>query len=461
MKRFIIVCLAAFVISPVFADDYAQIVVTGTNTGGSLFDENSLFSDTGMMVSMSNIEDEGILTNEPPLRVQFSGVLRNRDYHTMSRDWLQGETNTDLNRFSASMEGNVLLDLRLRSGFRGYANFSFGYYPMGSTTYATIMSMLGVAAAMIDESQDALLKKYLATEVGFKEAFVDFNISQAVYFRLGKQVLQWGRNYFWNPTDLLNVEQKDFFNMTDYRDGAMGLKVHVPFGTVVNLYGFVDVGDEEHFGDFGVAGKAEFLIGGFEFAFSAWAKKGYLPVYGFDFSTRLLTFDIRGELAMSYGDNRPKLDGNGQEFSITNEWIPRASFGFTRSFDLLGVSDRFTLIGEVYYNHSGYYENVFDNTAMKTALFANNLYRMNDNSVYYAALFTSISKFIVSDMTFTLNAIGNFNDYSFVVTGGLSYEPVYNYSISLSVSGFLGEDDCEYTFSGTGIATQLIFSINF
>ena len=30
-----------------------------------------------------------------------------------------------------------------------------------------------------------------------------------IYFRTGKQVLKWGRSYFWNPTDLINVE-KDF-----------------------------------------------------------------------------------------------------------------------------------------------------------------------------------------------------------------------------------------------------------
>ncbi len=86
---------------------------------------------------------------------------------------------------------------------------------------------------------------------------------------------------------------------------------------------------------------------------------------------------------------------------------------------------------------------------------------MNDFSKYYAAVFLSISKFFVTDLTFNLNAIGNLSDTSFVVSGGLAYNPVYNFNVTLMFSGFLGEDGKEYTFSGTGLGTQLLMSINF
>jgi hypothetical protein len=161
---------------------------------------------------------------------------------------------------------------------------------MGSTTYTMIDEVISPMLSLFVANPDSLqsyLKNMLSTELNFKEVFLDFNIAQRVYFRLGKQVLQWGRNYFWNPTDLLNVEQKDFFNMSDYRDGAMGIKMHIPFGTAVNIYGFLDIGDEAKPEDFGIAGKVEFVLGRSEFGLSAWAKQGYVPVYGFDFSSRI------------------------------------------------------------------------------------------------------------------------------------------------------------------------------
>jgi hypothetical protein len=39
---------------------------------------------------------------------------------------------------------------------------------------------------------------------GIKEFFIDTNLRQKVYFRMGKQVLKWGQGYFWNPSDLLH-----------------------------------------------------------------------------------------------------------------------------------------------------------------------------------------------------------------------------------------------------------------
>ena len=50
------------------------------------------------------------------------------------------------------------------------------------------------------------------TTLLIKEVFVDFNLANTVYFRAGKQVLKWGTGYFWNPTDLINIEHRSFTN---------------------------------------------------------------------------------------------------------------------------------------------------------------------------------------------------------------------------------------------------------
>ncbi|MBF0204465.1 MAG: hypothetical protein HQK67_09165 [Desulfamplus sp.] len=110
------------------------------------------------------------------------------------------------------------------------------------------------------------------TTFSTKELFADFNFNRNIYLRAGKQVLSWGQCYLWNPTDMINVENKSFLHKLEAREGTYGIKGHIPFGTAVNIYGFANLEDADEGGDVAGAGKFEFLVNGTEMAFSAWAK---------------------------------------------------------------------------------------------------------------------------------------------------------------------------------------------
>src|SRR5690606_31466552 len=235
---------------------------------------------------------------------------------------------------SAGAVGNLFLDARLQRGFRAFADLEWSVDPG--------LPESGAAVAGTDSA------------VAFRvpEMFLDANIARRVYFRAGKQVLQWGRGYFFNPTDLINVERKAFFRRIGSREGVYGLKAHAPFGTAVNLYGFVDAQGVGRPDSLAGAVKAEFLLGRTEFAVMAWDKGGSEPVFGADVSTRMLGLDVKGEAALfrefeartlSFAGGIPVLR------TRTYAWAPRASASLGKSFRVSGIQDRLTTVAEYYY----------------------------------------------------------------------------------------------------------------
>jgi hypothetical protein len=309
------------------------------------------------------------------------------------------------------------------------------------------------------------------TIILFKEFFLDANILQKVYLRAGKQVLQWGRGYFWNPTDLVNIERKNFFDMTRSREGNYGLKVHVPFGTVVNLYGFVDFNNIKSPADCGTAGKVEFVLGGTEAAFSAWQKDGFLPVYGFDFSSRLFTVDLWGEAAVSEGNNQKKVRIRSVTIPVpmiyaesyqTKGWVCQASLGLSRSFDIV-TEDRLMLVAEFYWNSDGYESNMFADKT-KGELFASPLtgyYRSGSYRKCYSSFFLTFNRFFHQDLTASASALVNWDDLSETVSAGVSWTPVYNFTTGLSVYGFLGNKDTEYGRQTVALYPELSLQVVF
>jgi hypothetical protein len=308
------------------------------------------------------------------------------------------------------------------------------------------------------------LSQTKTTSVSLKEMFLDFNLKNKVYFRTGKQVLQWGRNYFWNPTDLINIEKNTFIRRIGYREGAYGTKLHIPFGTKQNIYAFFDTGNSQEAQDTATALKYEFLIGNTENAFSCWSKNNYNTVFGYDFSTRLFKIDTTGEVSVSNGDNFARLNDNCGVLTAEKrkgELIPQAAAGFTKYFPLGNFKDRVSLTTEFFYNGTGYNQDLFGNLNTRTFLLDNNLYQQNYYGRFYYAVFSGISRFILTDMTFTINAITNASDSTGIISTGVTYTDINDFSFGILFIGYAGKPDGEYTYSGDKFNTQLTFTLSF
>jgi hypothetical protein len=411
-------------------------------------EEDDFFDDGAIEVEAAATEtnvDEALEKES----LSLSGNIEAVGSYTLTRDFLWGNTDIDDNALAYYLTGDFLIDARLRRGFRAFTDINIGYSNVGLPTYHYFTQIPTMAPLIVSEDQDML--------IGVKELFVDFNISNVVYFRVGKQVLTWGRGYLWNPTDLINVQQKSFLNMDALREGTFGLRTDFIFDRAFSVYTFVQFQDAEDFSDMAVAGKVETLIGATEMSLSAWWRGGEFPVFGYDISAPLFwDLDFRGEIAVSWGDNRDKMRTDGTVYSIRDRLVPRFCVGLSRSFDFQDVENRIMVNAEFYYNDSGYDDNMFESLSGLTLInFYSEYYDANNYGRFYGALFVTINKFLISQFTLTLSGMGNFSDMSFMAVAELAYAPVYNFTMSFRLLSFLGENYREYTvapeISGTSV----------
>jgi hypothetical protein len=422
------------------------LLIISSSIHSQEFDESSLFEDTVTVTQAPLNNTEEISTDEKKLGV--SGTVTSAISVIMPRK----DFDTPLS--SPSITADILLDARLKGGIKGFVSGEAVYSPVGLTS----------------------------TTFTLPEAFIDINFRNKVYLRTGKQVLQWGRGYLWNPTDLINVERKTFVQRIGLREGAYGVKAHVPFGTRLNFYGFIDLRGADSLEKSAASFKTEFTVKSTEMAFAVWKKESKQPVFGYDFSSSLFGTSIAGEASLFRKDNEMFATINNdilKEERGEKEWATRAALTVNRSFSINGIPDRLALIAEGFYNSTGYSSsfikdaaspNVSSQSGMNAILFAamNGLYKPNEVSKYYVALFANISRFINSNMSLSVNAIGNIEQNSVLLYTALSYNDLRDLSINLSISGGIGPENTEYTLDlgpnlpiRNGLTTQLSAAISF
>ena len=410
-------------------------------------DESELFSSPEMISAPASVVYE-----EDRKTIGFSGEITSALAGVVS-------STSNANSLYSYTVANIFLDIRMKQGLKAFANLETTYFSNTKNT-----------------------------EVALRELFFDFNFNRKIYLRTGKQVLQWGRCYLWNPTDLINIEKKTFIRKIGYREGAYGMKMHMPFGTKYNIYGFLDTGNTSAAEDAGGALKYEFLLGNTEMAFSGWGKNNYNPVFGYDFSSRLAGIDIAGELSVSRKDNVRKMVENQGLLDIktgTEEWSKKASVDFSKSFRLGEFNDRFSVTSEFFYNQAGYEGDIFSDKAsyafaspvltldaagmpaLKTTgtksefITFNSLYEIHNFSRYYGAVFTTISRFVITDMTLNINYIRNLCDSSGIISSGVTYKNLNDFSAGLLISANTGPGNSEYTHTDEKFGLQLTLGIAF
>jgi len=420
MKTLLILALAA---SPALAEEVS---------------EAELFSGEDMIAATAPVAAPG----EERKTVGFSGE---------AVSVLEGVVASTSNPLNSYITGNFMLDARLKSGVKAFANMEATYNSRSRETVSDL-----------------------------REVFLDFNIADRVYFRTGKQVLQWGRCSLWNPTDLINIEKKTFIRKIGYRDGAYGVKFHAPFGTDYNIYGFLDTGSAEEDRDLGGALKFEFLAGRTEMAFSGWGRRNRSAVFGYDVSSRLGDVDIAGEVAVAGRDNTRYVReeaGTLSTYLKDDRWTTRAALNLSRGFRLGDFNDRLTVATEFYYNQNGYTRSPFRDRASyafsgplaallpagtkRDFLIGNGLFEPNYMGRYYGALFTSVGRFIITDMTLSANYVRNLSDDTGVLSTGVTYRNINDFSAGCLVNAYLGRPRGEYTFSGAKMSVQLTAGVSF
>jgi hypothetical protein len=435
---------------------FASVNLYSQNEDIFNMNEDEMFSDTSTMKDSAKVvRSASSFDNTDSTLVAFSGRVSSSAGGTLSDDFFDKVNRDEIDPFASTI-GNLMLDTRLPLGIKGFANSEFTWKADSNKAFFQL-----------------------------QEAFVDVNVAKRVYFRVGKQVLQWGRGEIWNPTDLVNVEKKPIQVELGSREGSYGIKMHIPFGTRWNIYGFADLNNVKNVDSIAGTLKLETLIGGTELAVALWKKPIKDPVFGLDFSTSILDFSVTGEISLTSGEN----------YTIPTELLPggylkvghpkddvvaRACVGVTRFIDLLGFDDRMIVHGEYYYNQAGINGNVIKDYGIGDSIRAIkvnshnglksssplvgqilSLYEPNSHSRHYAALSTSISKFIISDMTLNLMGLVNLNHGCAMLITGLAYRNMYNYSLGMELTAYVGGENTEYTFMGNRMSLNIYTGIEF
>lgn len=422
-------------------------------------DESQLFSGDNTVVDESKFKKTDLDAEDNAKKVGVSGTVTSVNSYVMMKKYFTENRDSSDNIFDSYVLGDVFVDVRLPSNVKSFGSFEGQY--------------------------NARTEK---SDCSMKELFIDFNLAHTIYFRTGKQVLQWGRCYLWNPTDLINIEKKTFIEKTGSREGTYGLKASVPFGTAFNLYGFANTVRSDNADRIAGAGKAEALFGGTEIALSCWGKKGYHPVGGLDFSTRISRWTLLGEASVSKGSNQMKPLTGGTTLTSSRDddkVVTKASVDIGRFFDIGDQANKLQIRGEFYYNGDGYDKNYFNdgnlyaydapvmiddgygNTTtlpggtVSAYIAGNGMYEENSYSKYYAAIFTTVSKFIQSDCTLNINLISNLSQRSYLLSSGLIYQNINDLRLGLTVITAFGRKNTEYTFSGNTATVKFEAGVSF
>ena len=181
------------------------------------------------------------------------------------------------------------------------------------------------------------------------EFYLGFDVAETVFFRVGNQLLAWGPSFIWTPVDFVNLQKADPLAAFDQRrrqagrarDGPHGHQQPVPLRghgrhrDPTGPGGSLVVNDPLDTAN--LAGGATSRSLGFEFGLTGYLGASIQNKYGFDFSGRLLGFDVYGEAALAFAYD-------SYDFSYAY------SLGFQRTF---GELSYWSVSAEFFSNSAG------------------------------------------------------------------------------------------------------------
>ena len=231
-NRWAVVALAVCLCTTGVFAQAADGAAAGGQASGA---EDEFFGSADVEAKQGTAEKQNVADVVEKEHVGLSGQLQAMSTYNMGRAFVQGSGNLADNNLSNIVGGDFLLDIRLQKGFKAFLDLNLGFVPGGTPVAAYVHGdslSSRCRSSCIENQETALL---------IKEVFVDFNLANTAYFRVGKQVLKWGTGYFWNPTDLINIEHRSFTNTSALLQGVFGLRSDVVFSSNWHLYTFLNL----------------------------------------------------------------------------------------------------------------------------------------------------------------------------------------------------------------------------
>jgi hypothetical protein len=274
----------------------------------------------------------------------------------------------------------------------------------------------------------------LSNSYALSEFYASFDIARVVFLRLGNQLIAWGPSAIWTPVDFINLQRVNPLSSLDLRVGKPGLRIHVPLG-ISNVFLFGDFSEtvtgsptlvvNDPLETTRVAARWDLTALGFELALSGYWGNSIQDKYGFDFSGRVLGFDVYGELAAGFPQRGDPLT-----------WA--SSVGFQRTLGELGY---WAVQGEFFYNDAGTAD-----AGTYPALLLGGSFTPFYLGQYYAYAGLTRSHLFIDGVSATIAGFANFSDGSYLARLSAAFDVpgLVPFSLALSYAG--GGPDKEFTW---------------
>jgi len=384
MKKYILCVLCLLLLFPLVAEDTEDFFLN--------LDEDSLFG-ISEEDAVEKVEDspsvlDSLKEEEEPF--QWGG----RIYSDLKSSWIWYSSPADLDRWADESQWDprfgmdLFLDARPLEDYRVFCKLK-AFYPF--------------------ENQADALKLY--------ELFADFNWDHKVYFRMGKQRIDWGVSYLYSPADRLNLSVLDPLNRNADREGPLALKTQIPLSQG-NLYLYtVDNGSDDP-ADLTWAPKLEVLLGDWEAGIGAIYNSQLSPKGALFLTGPAGPVDFFSEALIQYGSDSPLLSDQDVYLSAASGFL------FTQSKKRLTALAQYWYDGEVLSGHH------FGGAVLEKGFLVNQELKRSP------------------EVSLSLTWLGDFSDSSGMVVPEIALEPFDHGSIALGGTWRYGSESSYYRYRG-------------
>jgi hypothetical protein len=297
--------------------------------------------------------------------------------------------------------------------------------------------------------------------------FGDFNIGEILFFRAGKQTINWGVGRYFSPANLLNLTEIDPEDPDAELEGPLSVKMHLPVNSL-NLYLYTVVPEViEDPSDLILAPKAEFLLGSTELGVGAYYRYDQAPSAMLTFTTTIGDVDLFGEGVVQYGSDKTFVVEENGVYSLEtydDKFFFKATLGASYLWSHDESDFSISASGQYYYNGEGYDDPTILTNGMGAIFVASSIasedLAINDlmeSSQHYGAANITVTP--VEDLSFGVFWLGNFNDLSGMVTPSISWQATDYISLGFSLPWKYGDAGDEYTPDGDNLSFALEVSL--
>ncbi len=340
------------------SDDLDSLFGDDSGSMDDLFGEETDTASDSLVTDVQETDlnlNELLLVNEEGVTIGGSFSMAVAPTFTYNFD----DESSDWSLGGSSLSSTLFFDARPDASIRVYGKADISYPFTESGSYLVENPLYVSDVLTPDELPYAIAEGRQGSDIiSIKELFSDFNINDRVFFRVGKQALNWGVGYFFSPANLLNISQVDPENPTAELEGPLSIKMNAPIG-IDNLYGYVILPDgASEIEDLAYALKYEKVLGGAEVGLGAYYQYDEPPKAMATLSTTLFK-DIMffAEGLASYGSTNSisTLDGFVPGFhEFEDKLYLSGTVGGLYSWSADESDFGVSLMAQYYFNGEGY-----------------------------------------------------------------------------------------------------------